>query len=58
MAANEGSIMDVKNALGYTGTDPANSAAAFRKDWASLSDTDKAQLKAGVGKGGTGTMTY
>ena len=52
MANTPGTIMDVKNALGY------DNAAEFRKDWGSLTESDKNDLKNGVGKGGTGTMTY
>lgn len=32
-----------------------SSLAQFRKDWDALSETDKAQLKAGIGDG---TLTY
>lgn len=43
--ADAGTMVDVKNYFGYTGT------ASFSADWKGLSEDDKAQLKNGVGKG-------
>lgn len=42
-------MLAVMKFMGYT------NAASFRKEWVLLSDTDKAQLKAGIENG---TLTY
>ena len=42
-------MIDVMKFFGY------DNAAAFRKDWAALSDASKTQLKQGIGDG---SLTY
>lgn len=49
MADTKGTMLDVKNYFGYS------NIAEFKRDWTSLSDEDKDQLKAGIANG---SLTY
>lgn len=53
----DATLAQVAEFMGYKNgaENPSDSLAQFRKDWATMSDTDKAQLKAGIGDG---TLTY
>ncbi len=48
-------MIEVMDYFGYKRADGKRDVTGFRKDWAMLTEEEKAQLRAGIGNG---TFTY
>ncbi len=51
----DATMIEVMDYFGYKRADGKRDVTGFRKDWAMLTEEEKAQLRAGIGNG---TFTY